>query len=87
MVSRLILVSLQICACLCLAVLRPRKVHALCFLTTRQDVIGCSTLGACVLQCGSLPIALARRGHRVMVVSPEYRDFEAQQSDVRVLMP
>jgi len=34
--------------------------------------------------CGSLPIALARRGHRVMVVSPEYRDFEAQQSDVSV---
>ncbi len=35
-------------------------------------------------QCGSLPIALAARGHRVMVVSPGYRDFDARQSDVRI---
>ncbi len=34
-------------------------------------------------QCGSLPIALAARGHRVMVVSPQYSDFGAEQSEVR----
>lgn len=39
---------------------------------------------ACV-QCGSLPIALAARGHRVMVVSPQYSDFGAEPSEVRVL--
>lgn len=34
--------------------------------------------------CGSLPIALAARGHRVMVVSPGYNDFGATQSNVNV---
>lgn len=33
-------------------------------------------------QCGSLPIALAARGHRVMVVSPAYRDFGAEPTEV-----
>ena len=40
-----------------------------------------------LIQCGSLPIALAARGHRVMVVSPGYSDFGDQLSDVSAVIP
>lgn len=36
--------------------------------------------------CGSLPPALAARGHRVMVVAPKYKDYaEAESTGVRLL--
>ena len=36
---------------------------------------------------GALPKALARRGHRVMVVAPRYRDYaEGWETGVRVNM-
>lgn len=34
--------------------------------------------------CGSLPLALAARGHRVMVVAPRYREYP-EALDTQVL--
>lgn len=38
--------------------------------------------------CGSLPPALAARGHRVMVVAPQYQNYpESSSTGVSVQLP
>jgi hypothetical protein len=43
---------------------------------TQQQIAPWSKTGGLADVLGSLPIALASRGHRVMVVAPRYEDYE-----------
>ncbi|CAH9059020.1 unnamed protein product [Cuscuta epithymum] len=56
---------------------KPRKVYSIVFVTS--EAAPYSKTGGLGDVCGSLPITLARRGHRVMVVSPRY--FDSLPSD------